>query len=309
MRRDRLGTLVSPRFDEMLYSMAARLSVYLGIAIPGELHRGVFGDDMPVFDTDLPVGLDFVVRSGVFGPANAQGAAREWTLFPYYAAFAAGPRVRAAEQAMAGTGTWPQAELHLSQDVARDGPLRFCLECREDMLDRHPDLWWRRAHQLPGVMVCPEHGAPLRWSAVGDVRGSRYVPADLEVCPSTAPAVVARQDPRVCRDLLVLARMSDALLDREPQGDPEGRRMDYLDDLRRLRLLNREGAADLHGVARAMDGYWGTTLDVWPGLRRAGRCRERWLGGLLWSGRCAPTLHHLLLQGMLDGRLRRAAPA
>lgn len=103
----------------------------------------------------------------------------------------------------------------------------------------------------------------------------------------------------------MLTRMADGLLDQEPEGDPEGCRADYLDDLRRLRLLNREGAADLQGVARAMDGYWGTTLDVWPGLRHGGLCGEKWLGALLWGGRDAPTLHHLLLRGMLDGRLGR----
>jgi len=300
-------TLTRVRNDETLYSAMARTSVYLGRPPSGRLHRSLFGAKTPVLDSDLPVGLDHVVRSGAFGPANLYGAVNEWTLFPYYSHYVSPASADVAAGAMAGTGRWPHEVLG-SWSTAMPPPdrLRFCLECREEMLELHPDLWWRRTHQLPSTMVCPEHGVRLRLSpATRDSRRDAYVPASLEICRSDAPLVVGKQEERVGHDLLVIARMGDALLDRECDEQPEDRRMRYLDRLNRLALLNKEGAANLQRLARAMDGYWGTTLDVWQGLRRDGRCAQGWLSELLWGGRACAPLYHLLLDGLLNGRLGR----
>lgn len=304
MRPGSSRALVRPRYDETLYSMAARLSVYLGVPTAGDLHRAVFVGDMPVFDGALPAGIGRVVDAGVFGPADVAGAIREWTLFPYHAAFVEPARLAATERAMGGLGEWPQGALGgWPGSVPVPNVLRFCLECREDMLSRHADLWWRRSHQLPGVMMCPDHGTRLSRSSVDGARSSRYVAADLACCPTSAPPVVCRQEPRVERDLLTISQMSDALLDREPHGCLDDDRESYLRRLARLRLLNRRGEADLHGIALAMDRCWGSTMGMWSGLTRGGRCAEGWLGQMLWSGRASPPLHHVLLRGMLDSRL------
>lgn len=307
MRLDGLRALGRLRHDELLYSAMARVSTYLGSPPVGRLHGALFDAEVPVIDSDLPAGLDAIVRSGVFGPADLQGAADEWTMFRYHAHYVVPARAEAVLRAMAGRGRWPFEPL--------GGPfptlppvdrLRFCLECREDMLEQHADLWWRRTHQLPSTMVCPDHTSALRLSPVTrERRRVGYEPATLGVCPSDASVVVGGQEPRVMGDLAVIARAGDGLLDAHGGEHPDDRRMRYLGALDRLRLLNQAGEANLHGVARAMDGYWGTTLDVWPGLRSAGQCEQRWLGGLLLSGRDAPPLHHLLLELLLTGRLGR----
>lgn len=72
-----------------------------------------------------------------------------------------------------------------------------------------------------------------------------------------------------------------------------------------LSLLNRKGEADLGKVAKAIDGYWGDSLDFWPGLRKDGRCEQRWLGALLWGEHRSPPLHHILLEGLLNASIRR----
>lgn len=95
-----------------------------------------------------------------------------------------------------------------------------------------------------------------------------------------------------------------SLLDTRCDAHPDDRRIRYLAALKRLGLLNRVGEAKLGAVAKAMDGYWGRTLDLWPGLAGNGRCAQGWLGTLLLGGRDSPPLHHLLLDGMLSGRLR-----
>lgn len=308
MRLDGVRALSRPRHDELLYSAMARVSTYLGSPPASRLHGALFDEEVPVVDSDLPVGLDAVVRSGVFGVADLRGAADEWTLLRYHAHYVAPARADAVVLAMSGRGRWPFEPLGgPSSTLPPVDRLRFCLECREDMLERHPDLWWRRTHQLPSTMVCPEHGLPLRVSSVTrERRRAGYVPAALDVCRSDESALVVSQEPRVMGDLLAIARAGDALLDVDGGEHPDDRRMRYLGALDRLRLLNRGGKADLHGLARAMDGYWGTTLDVWPGLREGGRCGQRWLGRLLLSGRDSPPLHHLLLEAMLSARLGRS---
>lgn len=283
----------------------ARASVYLGSPPRARLHRALLGDDIAVFD-DLPVGLGRVVASGLFGPADLHGAVHEWTVFPYYAHYVAPSRAEAAARVMAETGRWAHEVLgSWSLTVPPPNQLRFCLECREDMLAGHADLWWRRAHQLPSALMCPDHGEPLHESTVNRAaRRSDYVAANLDLCRTDAPRVVDPVNRRVRGDLVALARVSDALLDRECDQHPDDRREGYLRRLAVLGLLNRAGEANLARVASALDGYWGETLDIWPGLTNGGRCAQGWLGALLWGRHGRPPLHHLLLDVMLAARIR-----
>lgn len=36
-------------------------------------------------------------------------------------------------------------------------PLQFCVQCIEEDISRYGEPFWRRAHQLPGVRICPQH--------------------------------------------------------------------------------------------------------------------------------------------------------
>jgi hypothetical protein len=298
------GAITTPRYDETLYSTMARASRYLGSPRPRLLHEALFGADLPVFD-DLPVGLNRVIAADIFGPAKFDDAVHGWTLFPYYSHYVLPSRAVAAVQAMAGVGQWPHEALR-SWTSAAEPPLslRFCLSCREDMREQYPDLWWRRAHQLPSALVCPDHGEMLRETGVlRDERRRRYVPATLDLCDFGRPQIREGLEPRVTNDLVALARMSAALLGRQRDSHPDNRRDSYLSRLERLDLLNRAAEAKLPALAMALDQFWGNTLDLWPRLRSNGRCAQKWLGTLLRGEHESPPLHHLLLEGMLAARV------
>ncbi|OQW42390.1 MAG: hypothetical protein A4S12_00615 [Proteobacteria bacterium SG_bin5] len=292
--------VTSVRRDETLYSALARVGWLLGGTRRTALQLALFGADMPVFD-DMPVGLDRVVASGVFGDFDIVDAAREWTLFPYYAHYASPAHARAVMNVMAHIDDWPHAVLGSWAAAAPPADrLRFCVSCCNAMAAGGAGLWWRRAHQLPSALVCPDHREPLRDSLIDrEARRRGYVVASYTTCPADAPAVVEVEDPRVLADLVHLARQSDVLLNGWDEVHPDDRREGYLEDLHRLGLLNRRGEANLPALAKAMDGYWGTTLDLWPSLRRDGRCMQRWLGGLMLREHRSPPLHHLLLEGLL----------
>lgn len=243
--------------------------------------------------------LRAVVSSGAVGSADVDQAAHRLTLFPYFSHYSDPRRARSTSSAMAVSGLWPPQVLG-SANVLSPDRLRFCQSCRMDMLDQHADAWWIRAHQLPSVLVCPEHAEPLRESSVDRAtRRKSYVLATERACPADAPAVVEGADYREIDDLAHLARESAALLHARCDVHPDDRREDYLRRLKRLNMLNHAGEANLGKVARAMDARYGSTLEFWPELVSKGRCAQGWLGRLFMGERGSHPLHHLLLKGWL----------
>lgn len=295
-----LPMLVVSCRDETFYSMMARASAYLGFPQRGVFHRSLFGADVTV-TRELPAGLGAVAASGVFGTKPLDRVLDDWTLFPYYSHFESKDRVRAACQAMIEGNTSVHHKLgSWGGAVPPPAGLRFCLECVEEMLAEEGHLWWRRGHQMPSAMLCPDHGTILRGvPASQERRDDRYIPASLAICGDSAKTVIQSAAPHVMHDLRELARASDLLLDDHRQVHPVDRRAYYLEELDRAGMLDRAGEANLFKVAQAMTRYWGDTLRIWHGLEADGQCSQRWIGGLLWGGGSSPPLHHLLLAGML----------
>ena len=46
--------------------------------------------------------------------------------------------------------------------LARTGAY-FCAECAQEDLGFHGQSYWRREHQIPGLLWCPKHSTPLRY--------------------------------------------------------------------------------------------------------------------------------------------------
>ena len=271
--------------------------MYLGSPPRSRLHEALFGTDVSIFD-DLPVGIGRIVARGIFGVADVDGAIHEWTTFPYYAHFAPIVRVREAARRMEDTGQWPHEVLGCG--TAAPARLRFCRSCRADMLEQQPDAWWRRTHQLPSTLVCPDHGETLFDSMVTrQRRRTSYVAATAEECSLESPVVGAIDGAEASSDLLLLARAGDILLDERCDTDPDDRREIYLQRLNDLGMLNRVGEAKLSAVAHLVGARWSRSLGYWPGLVRDGQCAQGWLWTLLLGDHNSPALHHLLFDGAI----------
>lgn len=286
---------LSPRPDEMLYSILARLTHRLGGPSRSELHKPLLGDDLPIYD-DLPVGLEALTTGSWLGMSREE-ALLELTLFPYYASFAEPGRQADCRIAMAGGEPWPHQALgSWHTDVPPPDRLRFCASCRREMMQCEIDAWWRRVHQLPSVLVCPDHGEVLLQSGLSRRRRRKgYVGPSDEVCPSGAEPVSVIARGRHAEDVLWLARASQALLgtsaEQVARAFGESCRRTMID-----RDLDVGVAADVKVIVALVEDHWGPALAAWPGLAepRLGKA----IAAALRSDP-APPLIHLLIAGAL----------
>lgn len=107
--------------------------------------------------------------------------------------------------------------------------LRCCSTCLAEAEERFGESYWRRAHQLPGVMVCPEHAVPL---IVADAAGRVESPRLIQAPPLpdlAAPPLPAWAQHGPCAALLLaIARRSCRLLSALPAETTATIRLDAL---------------------------------------------------------------------------------
>ena len=246
---------------ELLYSVLARYSAHEGLSGPAACAADLFGLKHAVASVDLPNRLDTLAsRIGLRGFDGAR-LAREHTLLPYYTAYQ-GETIRQLAEERLRTG---RGEVHLKLglaafSIARETVLRFCPECFEAMIAERGEAWWRRAHQLPGVLVCPDHGCPLRRSTLDTRKENRhrYLPATEANCPADAAPACRIADEADRERFLALARASAALLDDPPPPrDFLALTERYRRRLRAVGLMRWQEKVDLPALDRAMRAHWG----------------------------------------------------
>ncbi|MDG9929063.1 MULTISPECIES: TnsD family Tn7-like transposition protein [unclassified Pseudomonas] len=85
------------------------------------------------------------------------------TVLPYYAPFLTEDQIQHARTSMAGDGKWLMLKLGVNASRLEGASrVRFCPACLNEDIVRVGAAYWHRVHQLPGVLVCPYHGDPLR---------------------------------------------------------------------------------------------------------------------------------------------------
>lgn len=151
-----------PYEDELLYSVIARYLVRVGAKSPVSTIDLVFGHRV-VATVDLPGSLDTVSeRTWLIWRMPGEEIAERLTLFPYYSRYLPSVKVGnylkkllSAERRFNHMGIRSYSQGNVPKF------LRFCPTCRESDLTKYAETYWRRSHQLPGVLVCPEHKRPL----------------------------------------------------------------------------------------------------------------------------------------------------
>lgn len=155
--------LPTPYPDELLYSVIARHMMRVGAVNVRKVVEDIFGRKMRSC-VDLPSSLDVVSkRTWLVWGMTGEEIAERLTLFPYWTRYAHRERVvRCLDGLRSDNGMGVHARLGVVATRVKSSPfLRFCAACRERDLSMYGETYWRRSHQLAGVLVCPEHGVPL----------------------------------------------------------------------------------------------------------------------------------------------------
>ena len=300
----RLAYLPEVLPDELLYSVLARLARHTGGGGPGATMRTLFGKSTSIASLDLPNRL--AALAARIDPARAIDA--EWlidrtTLFPYYTAFSTPAIAAAVRVAMRTDG----GSVHLRLGVAasrvrKPGRLRYCVECAAAMSRDHGERYWRRSHQLPGIVVCPEHMCVLSESAILLAATNRheFIAADARSCPVDGPRACDAVAPRDIAILASIARESERIL--AGDGEPSDlSHAPYRAQLARIGLMRSDHRVDQVALAARLWETYGDGLRHLPSTVRDGRCGE-WLPEITRFRRKAlHPLFHAVLRSFLAG--------
>lgn len=208
-----MSWLPSPFPDETFYSLLVRLHRYLGCPNYAAFSRMLTGGRHYVALCHLPCGvLNLGERAGLDRQA-VDRLIRQTTTINYHSAFASSQARQRALDQIRHAGSSLQFMLGLALfPIGLPERLRFCADCLAEMKREVGEVWWCRAHQLPGVDVCHKHGIRLGTSSsCSDANRLKLIE------PTIDPEEIRyerRQPP--FEGCLEFAKLSASLLDQPP---------------------------------------------------------------------------------------------
>ncbi len=190
--------------------------------------------------------------------------------------------------------------------IGRNQSLRFCFECAREMEATRGELWWRRDHQLPGVLVCPAHICLLQESTVSFSQFSRheFVAATSQNCPQHAQSSVPMVDHACLAHLHRIALRSADLLRSPPTGRSLARWTTfYRSHMLESGLIKSMATVDQYRLKKEFRDFYGRTLDILPSVMVGGEFIGDWLVSMVRKHRKANhPLYHVLVQDFLHQR-------
>ncbi|WP_138471790.1 TnsD family Tn7-like transposition protein [Poseidonocella sp. HB161398] len=179
--------------DELLYSRLARYHRHSCSVSAKQTLDDLFGDRSVRASVDLQCHLRALSRRMPPTVREYPHALVRATLFGFHAAYQPKAIVDAARRAMIDG---PAAGLHARLGIAAGlrlppARLRWCPDCADEARARHGEAYWHRSHQLPGVLVCPDHGSALVAARMPEKHSQHdFVAASRETCvqPTDNPA-------------------------------------------------------------------------------------------------------------------------
>jgi hypothetical protein len=300
---------------ELLYSVLGRYHRHVGLPGPMCTLESLFGNRKVIAAFDLQGHLQALAdRIPPERKLTAELMIDMLTLCPYFTGFEPPSlQVNVRQAMMCGVVENLHIRLGLTAfRVERINRLRFCLECTRDMIANHGELYWRRDHQLPSVLVCPEHGCSLLESTVSFSQFSRheFIAATPENCPRYARPVVLMMDELQMRHLHRLACLSSDLLDTQPKPRTFGGwTAFYRSQMLETGLTRSAYTMDQQRLDQEFRKFYGRTLELLPHVMDGSKFTGDWLAAMVRKHRKANhPLYHLLMQDFLAQRNRHISP-
>lgn len=297
--------------EEILYSVIARYQRHTGLPPVTQTNEEVMGNRLVIPSLDLQAGITHLASLGVISKLPAEQILDEMTVFNYLVAYTS-PKLAAQIRARVLEGhvrDWYLTLGYAAFRVDRLTVLRFCSVCNEEMLLKYGELYWHRFHQLPSVLVCPEHKVSLSLSNMNIRQAGRhrFIAADRDNCPPDAEPLIPEnlQNEITLNRLHNLAvaslRLCDPFVQRRTLGGWTTYYRRRLEDVGLASKGGRVNIRDLHAGVRA---YYGVVTDCLPGLHR--NPSLRWLSKLARKQRSrSHPLQHLILDCYLDSLDRK----
>ncbi|MGO9952485.1 MAG: TnsD family Tn7-like transposition protein [Dissulfurispiraceae bacterium] len=299
-----------PYADELLYSIIARYLIRIGAASSVSTIDHIFGG-LITAQVYLPGSLDVVSeRTWPIWQMTATDIADRLTLFPYYSRYLS-PKIteRALKILLSKGNRSPHMQLGvIFQRVKVPRFLRFCRACRQSDLSEHGETYWRRIHQLAGVLVCPEHGQPLLDSIAPMRPTKRFAFADATVntldVSSREECILNEIDAAMA--LRIAIRLQEMLSGAIQPWDTEDLRMAYRNAALERGYATSTNSLDLSLLKLKSDfvSFYGdfllSKLTCSVELKHV---QYTWLNQMFWIGRHHTSSHpleHALVQLFLE---------
>lgn len=298
------GDIVVP--EETIFGILARHHALTGHPASGDTLIELLGRRCATLATAFPSGLHLISKHLRLPVNTIEGLIEGHTILPCFRPFMNSAHYTRIVDSMAmGTATNTKITLGLlaSRVGAEDVP-RFCPVCAGADCETIGIATWYRAHQFPGVLVCPYHGVPL---VAFDCLAQRLKRTQLFL-PAAATKwngqkSVANVDDRTLEKLVIVSRLIvQLLLLRGVPVDPLTWRNHYLAHLVDRDLATASMRVRQRALQSALLDFWGSMRNLPPFDGIFTRCAgdDSWLTNLYRRPRAA---HHPLLHVLLIGFL------
>ncbi|SMC18178.1 TniQ protein [Andreprevotia lacus DSM 23236] len=301
-----LAYFPSPYPDELLYSIVARFGAHTQAHSAKQLTELLFGYRSEIAAIALPGHIQALAEQLPQPQWAAETIVTQCTLYPYWLAFQ--PQVVQAQVLFAmlrGSTVGLAFKLGMRRDRMHiPDQLRACPYCIEEMRQRYGEPYWRRSHQLPGVLVCPEHGEPLMESNVPAPLSNRHAFMPAISVLSLAPQIHLPL-PVHWPQLQCLAGALGNLLGNPPEARvPLAWRSEYKQQLL-AKGYGRGSSIGLAKLSTEMESFYAPVAHY---LLPGDLGDMRWVQAMYRSRGVMSPLFHVLLQLFLDECYPVAAP-
>ncbi len=292
---------------ELLYSVLARYHQHMGARSSIQSMESLFGRRLMVASVDLPGHLDALVeRMESVGSLTADSIIDDMTLLPYYVAFQP-QRIRDEARQALKSGQTDGLMMQLGMTAFRPvrvTKLRFCGTCLSQMHGEYGEAYWRRDHQLPGVLVCPDHARVLQESQVSLAALSRhiFVTPTAKSCPWNAKPLLKDPSSKLLPILQRLAQASRKLLESPERAKTlEQWTKHYRGSMEAAGLTYSPKRMDQQRLKEEFSHHHNEILCLMPHVSLGDGFAGDWLAQIVRKHRKAfHPLHHLLFQDFLD---------
>ena len=163
-----LGFFPTPYPDELFYSVIARYHIRSGNKSFRQTHKELFGTvELQPDKIVLPNNLSFLVSQL---PQSSQLTVeiliKRNTLYPFFRSFLTPVEIYSFKDLLRSKSSTSISQATRISDKERNRVLKFCPECRVEDEQSYGEAYWHRQHQIPGMLTCLKHEAPLSGSII-----------------------------------------------------------------------------------------------------------------------------------------------